>query len=179
MLGVRIINKMKFRDRFPSQEYPISDDLCIFWDNHPDMFQSLKLSNQSRFKFIKVIFCSYSPTGHQNCNDEVIGMWYYDMNKGIFKQDFIVNIEAKGKKYISYSTNNNNGKYVRPIKEFFEKYGQNGKFYHDDKRWQHHYNAIDDLPDEENLKFLAKKVFTSHSTALAIFSISKIGGVSC
>jgi len=153
-----------FRRKFPASKYPFSDALCSFWDKHKEAFQSLKLSNLNRFAVIPVIFTSRTPYPHEKCKDEVIGIWYLDKQKNIFKQDFIVNVKGKHKEFISYSANNNNGKYVRPLKEFFEKYGANGKFYHDGKRWQHHYRNLEDLPDEPNLKRLAKEILTTQSS---------------
>lgn len=156
---------MTFREKFPKECYPFSDELCLFMDQHPEFFRSLKLSNPKRFKFIPLIFISHTPPSHARSKDEVIGMWYLDTHKikcpqhkciCLFKQDFVVNIGKYDRKFISYSADNRNGEYVRPIKEFFDRYGDNGKFYHDDKEWQHHYADVHFLPDEPKLRQCAQ-----------------------
>jgi len=155
---------MNSREKFPKDKYPFSDELCNFMDQHPEFFQSLKLAKPNRFVFIPIIFTSHLPVGHPKSADEVIGVWYLDKkslkenSKPLFKQDFIVNIGKSNHEFISYSAVNKDGKYVRPIKEFFKNYGENGKFYHDGRRWQHWYNDTSDLPAEPNLKYLAEKI---------------------
>ncbi len=158
---------MTFRDKFPKNQYPFSDELCDFMDNNPEFFCSLKLSNSSRFKFIPLIFTSHTPNNHTKHKDEVIGMWYLDTSKNIcnyhsricfFKQDFVVNIGKRNKEFVSYSADIESGKYVKPISEFFRIYGSGGKFYHDGKEWQHHYADISSLPDEPRLREWAQKI---------------------
>lgn len=157
---------MNFREKYPAGEYPISDAICSFWDAHPDVYNSLKLSNANKFEFLKTIFTSHTPPSHHRSNDQVIGFWYLDFSGVLcqfhkricwFKQDFIVNLNEKHKEFVSYSAKIENGKYIRPISEFFNLYGSSGKFYHDGKEWQHHYFNIEGLPDEPNLKKLAQQ----------------------
>lgn len=156
---------MSFRKKYPANQYPFSDELCLFMDNHLEFFHSLKLSNPRRFNFIPLIFTSHTPPNHPNHRDEVIGMWYLDNSqkqcgthkRGCpFKQDFVVNIRHENQEFVSYSTDNNDDKYVKPITTFFNLYGANGKFYHDGKEWQHHYSDVLDLPDEPKLRLWAK-----------------------
>lgn len=158
---------MMARNKFPKPEYPFSDELCNFLDAHPEFFNSLKLSKPGRFEFIKLIFTSHTTPPHPMCSDEVIGMWYYDKSKPIckshncvclFKQDFVVNKNHLNKEFVSYSTGNNDGVFVKPIKEFFKLYGDGQNFYHDGSKWQHHYKDVIDLPDEPYLKLWAIKI---------------------
>ena len=157
---------MNYRQKFPPNQYPFSDALCSFWDYHPEAFLSLKLNNTKRFELLPVIFTSHTPFPHRQCNDQVIGLWYLDFSGTVckihkricwFKQDFIVNINEQHKEFVSYSANNKNGKFVKTITDFFNSYSQNGKFYHDGKNWQHHYSNVEDLPNEPNLRILAKQ----------------------
>lgn len=158
---------MDSRAKFPIKKYPFSDELCLFMDKNPKFFNSLKLANSKRFEFIPLIFTSHTPKLHPKSKDEVIGMWYLDKDKKkckehnivcLFKQDFVVNIGYKNKEFISYSTNNNKGKYIKPIKVFFRLYGENGKYYHKGNQWQHHYRNVKDLPNESRLKSFANKL---------------------
>lgn len=155
------------RENFPKSKFPFSDALCKFMDDHPEFLNSLKLSNLNQFEFIPLIFISHTPSIHAKHKDEVIGMWYLDKSGQrckfhnricLFKQDFVANVNKQDKEYVSYSTSNNNGKYVRSIAEFFSIYGANGKFYHDGREWQHHYVDVNALPDEPRLREMAKSL---------------------
>jgi hypothetical protein len=158
------------RVQFPN--YPFSDQLYDFMDSHRDFYESLKLSNDMDFECIPYIMLSSTPPGHLRYRDQVIGMFYFDkterfcnFHKGIclFKQDFVINTNSANTEFVSYSTSNDKGKYVRPIKEFFTLYGDKGKFYHQGSEWHHHYADIADLPNDQRLKDLAKKIKDSYS----------------
>ncbi len=145
---------------FPANKYPFSPELCSFMDSNPAFFESLKLSKPERFILLPLIFTSYPPYNE----DEVIGIWYLDKKMSLctehnticlYKQDFIVNVNFKNQKFISYSTNNKGNDCVKSINEFFSQYGRNGKFYHNNLVWEHHYKDIEDLPDEPNLRNVA------------------------
>ena len=160
---------MSLRRQYPKNRYPLSDALCIFMDNHPEVYNTLKLSNETRFLFIPIIGLTYLPKEEFRSNDEVIGMFYLDkvnhkLNKTpLFKQDFIVNQNSENRYYVSYSADKNNGKYIKSLSEFFLIYGKNGKFYHRNgkKPWQHHYDYVIDLPDYPNLRETAKALLKS------------------
>lgn len=133
-------------------------------DEHPEFLKSLKLSNSKRFDFIPLIFTSHTIPSHEKNADEVIGLWFLDKEKAfckrhktvcLFKQDFIVNTKKENKEFISYSSDNDKGIYIKPIKDFFVLYGNNEKFYHDGKCWQHHYQNVENLPEEPRLRKLA------------------------
>lgn len=137
-------------------------------DRNTDFYLSLKLSNSDRFAFLKPIFTSHTPAGHAKSMDEVIGFWYADIKnittqKGAqFKQDFIVNLKNEDRQFISYASKkfiNNDD--VLLINLFFREYGENGNFYHNGQLWQHHYNSIEDLPDEPGLREAAQKILCS------------------
>jgi hypothetical protein len=167
---------MTFREQFPANEYPLSDELCAFIDAHPKAREALKFNNTKRFMPIPLIFTSGLPTTHPRHADEIIGIWYIDKNDKLcprhnkvcrFKQDFIVNIEKGNQDFVVYSAGKQHQKYVRPMKEFFSAYGQNGSYYHDGKQWNHHYATITDLPDEPNLRKLASNLLSDYEqTAL-------------
>jgi len=162
---------MTFREQFPADKYPLSDELCTFIDSNPKAREALKFSNTKRFIAIPLIFTSNTPKTHPKHKDEVIGLWSIDKS-GEFcsrhktvcslKQDFIVNIEKKNQDYVVYTADRKFKKLVRPIKEFFKVYGQDGKFYHNGKEWNHHYAKIDDLPDEPNLRKLVSELLFRH-----------------
>jgi len=156
-----------FRAKYPKNEYPFSDGICSFWDSHSEAFNALKLNNPKKFDFLGVIFLSHTPSSHPKSSDEVIGIWYLDysgssckFHKRIcwFKQDFIVNIKKQDKEFVTYSANYEEGKYVKPINDFFRLYGDDGKFFHNGKEWQHHYFNVLDLPDEPTLRKSAKQI---------------------
>ena len=77
-------------------------------------------------------------------------------NTPLFKQDFIVNVGMQYKTWHSYSIEEYvDNDTVFLIDDFFKNYGKNGSFYHDGKKWEHHYNTVNDLPNEPNLQTLA------------------------
>ena len=131
-------------------------------DDHPEFHRSLKLFNKKRFVFIPIIGTSHLPdTEGEIALDQIIGMFYYDVEKRIFKQDYIVNVAAKNKEFVSYSQGNSSiGNYVRRIHDFYKKYGKNGVFYYkkDKVTYEHRYNSADALPDYDGLRDVAKKI---------------------
>lgn len=163
---------MKFRDQFPSDKYPFSNELCAFMEAHNDARAALKASNVKRFVTLPEIFTSYTPATHKLHEDEVIGVWYIDKSDEFckmhhkvcrFKQDFVVNVGKKDREYVVYAANMKVSKHVRPIAEFFSKYGQQGKYYHNGEVWQHHYKNISDLPNENGLKKLAEQYLAEYN----------------
>lgn len=165
---------MKMRQKYPATDFPFSNALCAFMDTNREFYKSLKLSNDARFHFLRIILTSMTPPAHPKSNDEVIGFFYLDTEKKEchthhcicrFKQDFVVNVGSLETEYVSYTTDMDCPPYVRPIREFFELYGENGKYYHDDNglRWQHHYATLNDLPNEPSLKADALSVLNEWS----------------
>lgn len=160
---------MSLREKYPSEKYPFSDELCLFFDKHPEFYHSLKLYNEKRFVFIPLIFTSHLPSTEKEASDEVIGMWYFDKesigddSRPQFKQDFIINVNSENKQFHSYvdrnTCTNNPSPFVHLISDFFRKYGKNGCFYNRNhpKPWMHHYLNLEELPDEVDLKRLADK----------------------
>jgi hypothetical protein len=133
---------MTFREQFPASKYPLSNELCLFVDNHPQVRSGLKFSNTERFLPIPLIFTSTLPSTHDKSKDEVIGLWQIDKQDNLcprhnrvcrFKQDFIVNIGHKNQDFVFYSADYKYKQLVRPIKDFFATYGQGGRYYHDGK----------------------------------------------
>ncbi len=143
---------------------PLSDALLKFIDSNSDFESSLKLSTYPRFIFIPRIILSYP----LHFDDEIIGMFYFDTQERFFKQDYVVNVDFKHKNFISYSRMSNSiteNDRVKGIDAFFGKYGkwdgQKGEFYCRDnhtKPWMHHYSRIDELPDDQVLRNLAKDI---------------------
>lgn len=161
-------NSDSIKDKYPPDKYPIDDGIYNFADNNQDFHQSLKLFKLDRFVLIPgVFFISHTPPGHPKCNDVVIGMFYYDTSPNIcryhnrrckFKQDFIVNVNGESREFISYSSFHSRGQYVKSIDEFFDIYGENGRYYYKGDEWHHHYRDIEDLPDDIVLKEEARKI---------------------
>ncbi|MBI5151356.1 MAG: hypothetical protein HZA34_02150 [Candidatus Pacebacteria bacterium] len=156
---------MSARQNFPAASYPFSDEICFFMDNHPEFLTSLKLSNDNRFLYIPLIFISSTPSTHPLFNDQVIGMWYIDKTNvranhlPFFKQDFVVNKNSNHMEFITFTTakivSRLNSPYVKLINDFFSDYGNNGQYYHNGNRWDHHYNSMNDLPNEPRLRIMA------------------------
>lgn len=165
---------MKARDKFPSPPNPFSDGLLDYMDKDIFFYNSLKLANVSDFRFLGILFTSHTPSGHPSSTDEVIGLWYGDINNiksnshPHFKQDFIVNIQKQDRGFISYTIKRFvNGNSVKLINDFFRDYGDAGKFYHNGLRWQHHYKTINDLPNEPGLHDAAKNLLIKLNPNLA------------
>lgn len=164
---------MSSREKYPKYQFPISDEFCAFMDLQPCFFNSLKLSNEDRFTFLPVILTSFLPDEHELHKDQVLGLFYYDKMRRIFKQDFVVNKNNNGKAFHSYvdlSTKKVCGPcdFVHLIDNFFNEYGLSGKYYHRDhcRPWMHHYRNIDELPESPELKEYARIAYSaSESTS--------------
>lgn len=144
---------------------PLSNALLNFIDNNADFETSLKLSAYPRFIFLEGIICSY-PT-----EDEVIGMFYYDTDTKIFKQDYVVNVGYRHQQYVSYSRRRGRiatSSVVKSLDEFFNAYGkwdgQKGEFYcrkeNASRPWMHHYKDLAALPIV--IRPYAEKVLSSY-----------------
>lgn len=136
---------------FFSDDLPFSKELKEFMYKNKDFFNSLKLSKPDKFKYIPIVITSRTPNTHKLHNDEIIGMWYFDIDKKIYKQDFIVNKEKSNCVFISYTAKKIvkqlNSSFVKCIDDFFIDYGEYKKFYHNEERWQHHYKNKRELPN--------------------------------
>lgn len=167
---------MNIRKEYPEIYYPFSDELCSFMQSERIFYDSLKLAHPERFEFLPIIFTSHLPHWHKKSTDEIIGLWYLDKQnlkegeKPIFKQDFIVNKESSGKEFHAYvdkiTAKKMKCKFTHEIDDFYKEYGDNKKFYHREhpsKPWMHHYDDINDLPDEPNLKNIAMIVKIKNS----------------
>ena len=153
---------MLYRKKYPKDKFPFSDDLCEFMENHSEFYKSLKLYKSKRFIFIPVIGLSHLPASEGNLsNDEIIGMFYYDINKDMFKQDYVVNVGGKNQKFISYTQRKiQEMGSVFSIDTFYKKYGKHGKYYYKKGtvKYEHHYNNVEDLPNFRELKLWASKI---------------------
>jgi hypothetical protein len=154
-------------------------------DEHGDFLSSLRLNKPKEYVFIPLIFVSHPPDEHAQTLDEVIGLWYLNMKHLqepptdpekliLYKQDFIVNVKGDGKEFHSYISGElykrekgfNKSVYVHTIKDFYEKYGENRKYYtrpNHKKFWMHHYRDENELPDEPSLKSAALMVKIKNS----------------
>lgn len=169
---VRNLMGISMRKRYPPEQYPFSENLYTFMESHPEAEAALKLSTPKRFVTVPRIFLSWLPGSHPKAADQIIGVWYFDKNKPYchihkkvcaFKQDFIVNVGELGKEYVVYTARKKPPPYVQPISKFFDEYGENGKYYHKGKQWNHHYATVKDLPDEPTLRQLASKIERDNS----------------
>jgi hypothetical protein len=161
---------MSFREKYPKKKYPFSDAICDFMDSNPPFHDSLKLANTTSFTFLPIILTSFLPDNHPLHSDEVLGFFYYDKKKGLFKQDFVVNKSNTGKVFYSYvdkktKSKNSSCSFVCLIDDFFTTYGSGGKYYHRDhtKPWMHHYEEFDDLPENPYLRKYARDTILSES----------------
>lgn len=156
--------------RFPHRHYPFSDQLLRFMESEPDFYTSLKLANWRRFKTIPRILTSHTPTGHPRSQDEVIGIWYFDLEgtganrNPFFKQDFIVNIDRMNREFHSYTVGFPSSRYVHQIGDFFNTYGLNGRYYCRGSRWEHHYLDVTDLPNDQTLKSWGQSLMVQFQT---------------
>lgn len=146
---------MGFRQKYPENKFPFSDELCAFMESNPEFYNSLKIANTERFYFLKPILTSFVPNHPTLSQDEVLGFFYFDIKTKIFKQDFIINKDKQGKSFYSYVDEKTYDKYkscpyVLLINNFFKTYGENGKYYHrqHEKPWMHHYKNIIELPGD-------------------------------
>ena len=165
---------MSYREKYPPNEFPFSDEICAFMDSNPSFYDSLKLANTTRFTFLPRILTSSFPNNHPLHRDQVLGFFYYDKNKKYSKQDFIVNKNKEGKEFYSYVDKETKRKhsscnFVCSIKDFFVVYGSGGKYYyreHPTKPWMHHYEKFDDLPEDPEFRELARGIIKLESEKL-------------
>jgi hypothetical protein len=140
---------------------PFSPELQAFLDAHPEVFNSLKLANPTRFAVLTMAIISRLPDGHALSANRVIGITYLDienLRKGtwpFFKQDFLVWVAADGT-FVSYAAANvvsaAASPHVQPIAEFERVYGDGGRFYTRPapaRPLVHHLNDVSDLPPEQ------------------------------
>jgi hypothetical protein len=149
---------------YDHDNYQLSDSLLDWIEKNKDFCNSLKLRHPRRFRKIPYLITSHTPPSHLFHRDEIIGLWYLDIKnyleqkKPFFKQDFVVNKNGNSQLFTSFAQRGfSGGDYVEPVDIFFEKYGNNGKYYHKGKRWEHHYDDITDLPNN-TLQELANKI---------------------
>jgi hypothetical protein len=117
---------------------PFSDELINWCKTHKDFFSALKQCYPEKFVSPAVIITSYPASG-----DEVIGMftYHYQLNKPVFKQDFIVNVGRLNTEFILYTRNpSGSSKYVKDINDFFNMYDKYGY------KKAHHHLSLEELP---------------------------------
>ena len=117
---------------------PFSDELNNWCRSPKEFFTALKNIYPEKFVSPAMIITSYPTNG-----DEVIGVFTYhhELNKPIFKQDFIINVGWSNTEFILYTRNpNGSSKYVKDINDFYIKYGKYGY-----TKSQHHL-TLDELP---------------------------------
>ncbi len=153
---------------------PFSEELMNWCKNHPEFFVALKNIYPAKFISPAMIMTSTSPNYP---NDEVIGVYsyHYQLNKPIFKQDFIINKGRTNQEFILFTRNPMAGssKYVKDINEFFRTYGKGGHYV------DTHHLTLKQLPTEmqERAKQairLAKKMRGADMTKLTQEHIDKI-----
>jgi hypothetical protein len=106
---------------------PFTDELVSWCKKCPEFISGLKFANTTRFLALGVVFTSFTSNMP---GDEVIGFLVYDMEKKLFKQDFIINIGRKASEFALYSKRPDKqyGKYSKHINEFYSNYGKNGHY---------------------------------------------------
>lgn len=123
---------------------PFPEELVKWSNSHPEFLDALK--NVYPEKFISPAMIIIYPPIKGDCaceGDVVIGVYTYhhELNKPIFKQDFIVNRGHLSKEFILYSKNPaGSSKYVKGIKEFFAKYSKYGH------NTSSHHQSLEELP---------------------------------
>lgn len=101
---------------------PYSPGLKAIIKKDSGFAEALKVNNPSRFVSVGAIMITRSPLVPK---DKIIGFYVYDYKLDKFKQDFIVDIEAKDKEFVLYTRFKGvSSERVRDIKEFFKKYGK-------------------------------------------------------
>lgn len=123
---------------------PFHDQLVEWCKNNPQFLEALKIVYPDRFIALGAIYTSTSP---YIPDDEVIGFVVYDIKKNIFKQDFIINRNRNYNNFILYTKLPKNmpriySKFVRPIKEFYNRYGKNTHYLNT------HHIKFDDLDEQ-------------------------------
>lgn len=152
---------------------PFSQELVDWCNIHPEFLAALKNVYPDKFISPAMIMTSTSPNYP---DDEVIGVYsyHYQLNKPIFKQDFIVNKGRLNKEFVLYTRNPaGNSKYVKDINEFFSTYGKGGYYLNS------HHLTSEQIPGElqervkETMK-LAEKVKDVDLTKINQEQINKV-----
>ncbi len=106
---------------------PFSDQIIAWCHAHSDFKEALKVTNPDRFYPLGMVTVTYTKNVP---GDKVIGFMAYDMDAGIFKQDFIVDVGSKEREFVLYTRHPQRryNWYVRDIKEFYARYGKNGDY---------------------------------------------------
>ena len=131
--------------------FPFSVGLRSFIITRPDFWKSLKLAQPNRFVLLPLLLISHLPDSEKN-DGEILGLWYWDIEKNIFKQDYIMNVGSNDKIFVSYSIDKfvTKTENVKTIQSFFNTIGAGGKYYTRDnteKSWMHHYRPENELPE--------------------------------
>lgn len=115
-----------------TEKMPFRAELLEYCKEHPNFVEALKLLNTSRFQMFGGVTTSSSP---KEPEDEVIGIVVYDVQQKILKQDYIVDISSEHEQFILYTDLPRGMGHllqagvVHKNKDFFDKYGDNGKHY--------------------------------------------------
>ena len=99
---------------------------------NPDFAKALKSTHPKKFiSFLAVVISR--PLSRPK--DEVIGFYVYDYAAKIFKQDFIVNVNAGSKEFVIYTrfSGVKKSKYIRDISHFYKEYPSYPKTSHHPK----------------------------------------------
>lgn len=109
------------------ESMPFADQLIAWCKKYPEFKEALKVANPNSFIALLAVSVTYTDNVP---GDQVIGFFAYDIQKKIFKQDFIINISNNYRKFKLYSKlpNKNYGPHVQSIKGFEATYGKNGHY---------------------------------------------------
>lgn len=122
---------------------PFSDGLKQWCRDHPEFTKALKIIYPERFITLQAVSTSYTDNSPA---DEVIGVYAvdYGVKSPRYKQDFVINLDKRDTDFVLYTgrPGENQGKYVKHIKEFFMTYGKNGHYA--DTHWP----TFEQLPEE-------------------------------
>lgn len=125
---------------------PFADQIIAWCHKHPEFKEGLKFANPDGFLAMGAVLTSHPKNYPQH---EVIGFLAYDLNRDIFKQDYILNIDSNYQKFILYSKVPSKcyGPYVTHIKDFFSRYDTEGGYEKD------HHLTTDQLLTRGNEEF--------------------------
>lgn len=106
---------------------PFSDQIIAWCHAHPEFKEALKVTSPDRFYPLGMVTITYTKNVP---GDKVIGFMAYDMDAGIFKQDFIIDVGSKEREFVLYTRHPQRryNRHVRDIKEFYARYGKNGDY---------------------------------------------------
>lgn len=124
---------------------PYADEIKQLCKLNPDFADALKSLRSERFISLGAVITSraYAIRAPKDTEkDEVIGFLVYDLEKNIFKQDFIVNVQKKYKEFRVYTKCKgvNKSKIIRDISHFYSEYPTYPKV--------SHHPSFDDIPDD-------------------------------